>query len=376
MSPTKRIDPRRPYHLGPTGLRRIVLGDAGAAPAGDVASAQTKIQAKPLRTTVAPQRWIMAVAHSERGRLEPHAREALAAAAILAGPETGVVAVVLGELGEGLAEAGADQVVVLAGLGGARYLPEAKLEALLALVSHFDPMHVLMADAANGDGDLGRRLAAALGATAAAHVKEIGPGHAGVVWRPSAALAIGPLPRIVLIEPGTVDTRLPFEGSAELVPVGPFSISQAALERCRDLGLEDADRSGVPLEEADFVVAAGSGVKNVDTLERLAASLGAAVGASRVAVDEGKLPRDRQVGATGKSVSASVYMAIGISGAVQHLDGIKSCRHVIAVNRDRSAPIAQRADLTVVADAEDLMQALLKRVGEARAQHEPPGGSS
>ncbi len=130
--------------------------------------------------------------------------------------------------------------------------------------------------------------------------------------------------------------------------------------------------ASIALEEADFIVGAGNGVSNVETLEALARTLGAAVGASRVAVDEGKFPRDKQIGATGKTVTASAYVAVGISGAVQHLQGIKDCRHVIAINRDAGAPIVKRADLTVIGDAEELMQALLTRIAQARAQREMP----
>jgi electron transfer flavoprotein alpha subunit len=75
-------------------------------------------------------------------------------------------------------------------------------------------------------------------------------------------------------------------------------------------------------------------------------------------VDDGKFTRDKQIGATGKTVDASVYIAFGISGAVQHLQGIKDCRHVIAVNLDASAPIAGRANLTVIADTQETVAAL------------------
>ena len=100
--------------------------------------------------------------------------------------------------------------------------------------------------------------------------------------------------------------------------------------------------------------------------------LGAAVGASRVAVDDGRFSRDKQIGATGKMVSARGYIAVGISGAVQHLQGIKDCQHVIAVNRDAGAPIIGRADLSVIGDAEEVMQALLTRIAQAREQRELP----
>ncbi len=95
-------------------------------------------------------------------------------------------------------------------------------------------------------------------------------------------------------------------------------------------------------------------------------TLGAAIGASRVAVDDGKFTRDKQIGATGKTVDASVYIAFGISGAVQHLQGIKDCRHVIAVNLDASAPIAKRANLTIIADAQETIAALTDAAAAAR----------
>jgi len=108
-------------------------------------------------------------------------------------------------------------------------------------------------------------------------------------------------------------------------------------------------------------------VQNVATLESLAHTLEASIGASRVAVDDGKFSRDKQIGASGKTVSASAYLAIGISGAVQHLQGIKDCRHVIAINTDASAPMVKRADLSVIGDAEEIMSALITLIAEAKS---------
>ena len=120
------------------------------------------------------------------------------------------------------------------------------------------------------------------------------------------------------------------------------------------------------LEEADFIVSAGNGVQKVATLELLAHALQASIGASRVAVDDGNFARDKQIGASGKTVSASAYLAIGISGAVQHLQGIKDCRHVIAINTDASAPMIKRANLSIIGDAEEIMQALIALIAEAK----------
>jgi electron transfer flavoprotein alpha subunit len=136
---------------------------------------------------------------------------------------------------------------------------------------------------------------------------------------------------------------------------------------CHDLGLEEIDAAQVALEEADFIVSAGNGVTDVGTFETLAGTLGAAMGASRVAVDNGMFSRDKQIGATGKTVEASVYIAFGISGAVQHLQGIKDCRHVIAVNLDGSAPIVKRANLTIIGDTQATIASLIDAVTQARA---------
>jgi electron transfer flavoprotein alpha subunit len=137
-------------------------------------------------------------------------------------------------------------------------------------------------------------------------------------------------------------------------------------EAVRDLGLEASSPDRIALEEADFIVSGGNGMRDMETFNALADALGAVTGASRVAVDDGRFVRAKQIGATGKTVQASVYLALGISGAVQHLQGIKDCRHVIAVNLDESAPIARRANLTLVEDSRALMRALLQLVTQAR----------
>ena len=369
----KRVVPRRPFRITPAGLRRIVLGETRSAVA-EVAKAGASEAAKdkPLRLTETFTQWHMAIVHSDRGRLDEHARQTIAAAAILASPKTGVVAMVLGELNENLAALGADRVAVLPEFESNCFQPERELAAVEALIAAYDSVHVFIPDNAAGDADLGRRLIAAHGDSWAAHVNEIDAKHVSVSWSGGAQAARSNLPRFVLLEAGAVDANLPFVGAAQLIRPGEMPAIPEAISACRDLGLETNDANEISLEEADFIVSAGRGVRNVATLQALAATLGAVVGASRVAVDDGMLPRDRQIGATGKTVSASAYIAVGISGAVQHLQGIKDCRHVIALNRDAGAPIVERADLTVIGDAEDVMQALITRITQARSQREIP----
>lgn len=372
MSGAKRVDPRRPYRIGPNGLRRIVLGETGAGDLAVGASRNSEApRAKPLRTQVAATGWHMAIAHAYQGRLDDHAREAIAAAAILAVSEMGVIAVILGAFHENAAALGADKVVIVDDLDAARFEPRREEGVVEALINDYQPEHIFMPDNALGDGDLGRRLIAKLRASAATHVSEIDGKHVAVGWSGGGCLADAPLPRFVLLQAGAVDSNLPFLGAGEVLSA---PLAADVKDACRDLGLEATEMGSIALEEADFIVSAGNGVTNVATLEKLAGCFDAAVGASRVAVDDGKFPRSKQIGASGKTVTATTYMAVGISGAVQHLQGIKACRHVIAINSDPGAPIIKRADLTVVGDAEEVMQALIARVGQARTQSETPEG--
>jgi electron transfer flavoprotein alpha subunit len=364
MSGTMRINPRRAASIGPTGLRRVAVPQR--------VSDTPRPSEKPLRTALKPQLWFMAIAHSDRGRLDERARQAIAAAAILASPETGVIAVVLGELSEELGSAGADVVVVFPDLDSIRFQPDREVQAISAMIEIYAPQQIFIPDTASGDGDLGRRLIAHLGVSAATHVRALDTNHVTVEWSAGAACAHAALPQVVLLSAGAVDGDVPFAGAGKQLEYADIAKPQTITGLCRDLGLVETASSAIALDDADFIVSAGNGVRNVATLEELAHALGAAVGASRVAVDEGKFGRDKQIGATGISVSASAYLAVGISGAVQHLEGIKSCRHVIAINTDTGAPIVKRADLTIIGDAEDVMQALVIRIAQARAQRQRP----
>jgi electron transfer flavoprotein alpha subunit len=400
MDFTLRRDPRRPYVITSEGIRRIVLGGEAADTSGpgyDGARSNASAQPhggpqagvsphaggapgpghlgafnKPKRTAEPPQDYILVIAYSERGVLDEHPRQAVAAAALLAHAQTAVVVAVLGELNEDLAPYGADIVLVLPACGLRQFRPEYTLSRLSGLLKQYPPAHVLIPDRLNGEGDLGRRVAAAYGASVATHVVEISPDHVATYQlvqdgssRPVRRLARRSLPDVILLEPNIADTRLPFVGAGQRfddeLHDAPFPSSY------RDGGLRSLEASDLPLEEADLITSAGNGVADVGLFLRVAKALGAAAGASRVAVDDGRFARDKQIGATGKTVSANAYIAIGISGAVQHLQGIKDCRHVIAINRDIAAPIIQRADISIIGDAQGVMQALLEAVESARA---------
>jgi electron transfer flavoprotein alpha subunit len=357
MSDTiKRINPRRPFHVTAEGLKRIVLGEAGQGGAVHVAVHRSDAP-KPLRLSATPTAYLLVIAHSDRGALDAHAHQTIAAAALLADPATAVAVLVLGELTEDLAPSGADQVHVADACDKTLFDPDRELAVASGLIARLDPRHIILPDNAIGDGDLGRRLAVRLATSVAAHVVELRPDAVATYRQSGAQMARRDLPRLILLNPDTTDTALPFRGAGE---VATLETPAFADSRYADLGTPPFDATQLGLEEADFIVAAGNGVSDVPTLHALAKTFDAAIGASRVAVDDGKFTRDQQVGATGKTVSANVYMAIGISGAVQHLQGIKAVRHVIAINTDASAPISGRADLTIVDDAQAVMRELLE----------------
>jgi electron transfer flavoprotein alpha subunit len=357
-----RFNPRRIVGTGPSGLPRVEISKP-------VANLEMSAVQKPIRASGPFKRWHMVIAYSDRGCIDNHTRQAVAAAAILASADTGIIAVVLGNLSDDLAIAGADQIAVLPDLSLERFEPERALAATLTLIKNYLPEHIFIPDNPRAEADLGRRLNALLGMTSATGVVELTATHAAV--RYGAGLARTPLPQLMLLDSGVADTDVPFVGLGKVLDASVMPAAPTVEAACHDLGLRTTEAADIALEDADFVVSAGHGVGNVGTFRQLATTLGAVVGASRVAVDDGKFPRDRQIGASGKTISANAYIAVGISGAVQHLQGIKDCRHVIAINSDAAAPIVKRANLTIVGDAEEIMQALIKRVGEARAQAAP-----
>lgn len=357
----RRVNPRRPYVVTPEGRKRIILGAQDGL--RDVLQSRHAEAGKQLRAAQPFERHMLVLVHADRGMLDEHAKQAIAAAALLADSATGVAVAVLGGASGDLGASGADAVIDLPQLDAARFDPERVLAMAQQLIARFQPVHIFLPDR-GADGDLGRRLATRIGCGIATDVVELdGAGACRVV--PGGRYARCALPRMVLLARNAADASLPFLGHG-VVEQGRVP-ELAAQQGVRDLGLETSAPDQIGLEEADFILSGGNGMRDMETFGALATALGAATGASRVAVDDGRFPRAKQIGATGKTVQASAYIAFGISGAVQHLQGIKDCRHVIAVNLDDSAPIAKRANLTLVEDAQALMRALLPKVTAARA---------
>ncbi len=301
-----------------------------------------------VRIIAEPAFFVLVVPDAPDGRLGEHDRQLLGAAQILAG-ETGAV-VLLAAL-EMADIAGADRVLPCGDVAG--YDPVARALCVMAALAELDPRHVLFAESADG-GDLARRVAVMAELPLFANVEALGQNFA---IRPCGAgrfeerAAPG---RLLTLAPDRVPayTGPPCEarGLPSLAPVTGDAMLAKQLP---------ADPESLPLTEANFVVAAGRGVTDLDMFAGLVRALRATPGASRVLCDAGLMPRARQVGASGSVLQGECYLALGISGAPQHLAGVAGVRHVVAVNTDLHAAMVARASLAVIADAQDVMRALL-----------------
>lgn len=173
----------------------------------------------------------------------------------------------------------------------------------------------------------------------------------------------GPPPRIVLLRPKSVAPE-PTGGEATVVPV-EVPVPEE-LRAARRVERHEEAAAGPKLEEAAVVIAGGRGLQepsNFRLLDELAAAIGgAAVGATRAVVDAGWMPYSSQIGQTGKMVAPEVYLAVGISGATQHVVGMKSSKRVVAINKDPDAPVFRLADLGVVGDALTFLPSLIEEI--------------
>jgi electron transfer flavoprotein alpha subunit len=321
------------------------------------ATAPAAVPALPRRAVLEnPACLILAVPDLEDGRLDSHDRDLLGAARLLADAGSGnVVALVPEGAAADFAAAGADCLLPMRLPPG--YAPEARTGAVLQAVESLAPRHVLFADRPTSGGDIGRRIAAALGEMPAARVLRLSPAEAASRGNGGASDFLRRPPRIILLAPEAAD---PASGAVWEARPLPAIDRHAARGRLTDNGLVAADPNAVPLTEADFIVSAGNGVSDWQAFHEVAAALGAVEGGSRVVCDAGLLPRGRQVGASGSLVEPRCYLAFGIAGATQHLQGITRCERVVAVNTDLHADMVKRADLAIIADAQLVMPALAK----------------
>jgi electron transfer flavoprotein alpha subunit len=180
----------------------------------------------------------------------------------------------------------------------------------------------------------------------------------------------------ITASPALLSVRLGAIPVAEAAGAGRVETVQPAIDpaqgRVRVTELKEGNTSTVDLGEAPVIVAGGRGLKSAENfklIEDLALSFGnAAVGATRAVTDEGWRPHSEQIGQTGRVVSPDLYVAVGISGAIQHLAGMRTSKTIVAINKDKEAPIFKVADYGIVGDVFEVVPALTEAVKQAKAQ--------
>ena len=285
-------------------------------------------------------------------------------AAVALGPGATAAATELGAHGATTVHASDDAVF-------ADYLAQPAAHAMHALVLQHAPDLILFPSTYDAR-DLAGRLQAKTGSALMSNATDVvSPDSArtqiaGGTMNVDVALE-GPAPRLVLVRPKSFQAE-PTGTTATVVPV-EVEIPEE-LRRARRVERHEEASSGPKLEEARVVIAGGRGLQdpsNFPLLDELAAAIGnAAVGASRAVVDAGWVPYSYQVGQTGKTVKPDVYIAVGISGALQHIVGMKGAKRIVAINKDADAPIFKLADLGVVGDALKVLPALIAEINARR----------
>ena len=267
----------------------------------------------------------------------------------------------------GLGAYGAAKVFLADDPNLALYSSEGYGEAVVKAVEATSPEAVFFAGTAMGR-DLAPRVAATLGVGALADVVAFSQDDGQFVARrpvySSKAFATvdsaGVKPQVISLRPNVFAAE-ETGGSAEVVALDGLTLAIRAVVK----ELIDTGGGEIDVAEADIIVAGGRGLKgpeNFALIRSLAEALGGAVGASRAAVDAGWIAHKHQVGQTGKVVSPSLYIAAGISGAIQHLAGMNSSKVIVAINKDPDAPIFKIADYGIVGDLFDVIPPMVEEV--------------
>ncbi len=320
---------------------------------------------------------VLAVTEQRDGALKKTSHEVVWAARQLADAMGGMVdALVMGgpgvdAAGAKLGEVGADRVLVAEHAGFANYAPcgYAATAAGAAKLGGYGA--VLVAATATGK-DLAPRIAALLDAPLATDVT-------GVAFTGGKVTATRP------VYAGRAIQQVRCEAPVAVVSLRPNTFAPGRAAKSGALGkaaavatarvtvreVKAAEQGRLDVAEASVVVSGGRGLKGPEhfaLLEGLARAFGnAAVGASRAVVDAGWRPHAEQVGQTGKTVSPQLYVAVGISGAIQHLAGMKTAKVIVAINKDKDAPIFQVADYGIVGDLFEILPRLTEEIAKAKA---------
>ena len=316
----------------------------------------------------------LVIAEQRDGKLNRATWEAIAAAQ-QAGP---VKVAVLGAGADAcaveLAAADAAEVIVVDSAAVAEYTADGYVAALSALIGQEQPSHVFLAHTYQAR-DFAPALAARLGRALVTDVTALKTdGDRQLYVRPvfqgklSADVeATGPAPHIVTVQIGAFRADAAKRGaSAAAVRRAEVQVDASAIRQRPEAPFKEA-RQAVDLSQAERIVAVGRGIKAKEHLalaEQLAQAMGAELAASRPICDAGWLPMDRQIGSSGQTVAPRLYVALGISGAIQHLVGMKGSRTIVAINKDPEAPIFEIADFGIAGDLFEIVPAIVAELNK------------
>jgi electron transfer flavoprotein alpha subunit len=311
---------------------------------------------------------MLVVAEQREGTLNRASWEAIAAAQQIAGEPVAVVVpgASAGAAAKELSQADVAEVLTAEHAALGQYTPDAFTMALKSVIEKKKPSVVLMAHTYQAR-DFAPMLAARLRVSIVTDVIGISrEGEVVTFTRPmfqgklTATVVATTTPVIVTVQIGAFRADAARRGgSASIAPVD-VTIDTAAVRQQPEPPFQEA-KQAVDLSQAERIVAVGRGIKSQDNLplaRNLATAMGAELAASRPICDSGWLPMERQVGSSGQTVAPRLYVALGISGAIQHLVGMKGSRTIVAINKDADAPIFEVADYGIVGDLFEIVPAL------------------
>ena len=314
---------------------------------------------------------ILVIAEQRDGRLNRATWETLVAAQTLAG-DMPIKIVVLGGAPGGvpqeLASAGVGEVLVAENPALDPYTPDAFVMALGGLIRAAMPEYVLLPHTYQAR-DFAPMLASRLRKPLITDVTGIhGSGTSATFLRPmfqgkltAEVRPVGDAPRFVTFQIGAFRADALRRGPAATITKAAVTIDRAAIRQKPEPPVQQI-KQAVDLGQAERIVAVGRGIKaeeHIALAKTLAVALGAEIAASRPICDNGWLPMERQVGSSGQTVAPKLYLALGISGAIQHLVGMKGSRTIVAINKDAEAPIFEVADYGIVGDLFEIIPAIL-----------------